>query len=39
MIHGITHVCLQLSKSNGEYTPLTAGGMAFHSEPQTVVVA
>jgi len=39
MIHGITHVCLQVSADNGEHTLLKAAGMTLHSEPQTVVAA
>lgn len=34
--HGITHVCLQVTDIEAEYTRLLAGGMQFHSPPQTI---
>lgn len=32
--HGITHICLEVQDSQGEYARLKAGGMRFHAPPQ-----
>lgn len=34
--HGITHLCLQVTDIEGEYTRLLAAGMRFHCPPQPV---
>ena len=34
--HGITHLCLQVSDIDAEYSRLKAAGMRFHCEPQNV---
>ena len=34
--HGITHLCLQVTDIDSEYTRLTAAGMRFHCPPQAV---
>jgi len=32
-LHGITHVCLEVTDIHGEYARLKAAGMEFHSAP------
>lgn len=32
--HGISHICLEVTDSRGEYARLRAAGVRFHSEPQ-----
>jgi catechol 2,3-dioxygenase-like lactoylglutathione lyase family enzyme len=34
--HGITHLCLQVTDIDAEYTRLKAAGMLFHCPPQAV---
>jgi len=32
-LHGITHICLEVSDIHGEYRRLSGAGMTFHCEP------
>lgn len=34
--HGITHVCLDVTNIDAEYTRLKSAGMVFHCPPQTL---
>jgi predicted enzyme related to lactoylglutathione lyase len=35
-LHGITHVCLDVTDLDAEYARLKAAGMTFHCPPQAI---